>query len=299
MEKFRGLMDIYLENSPWYEKIFFKVASKGLIPTIIGAFGFAYIGIPSTLQVTVRRAIPVEIREFLIMLCSTDTWLIVVLVIALLCSIWGGVGTHVSLALAKRKHTRIIEENTQLKEDKTSKSINCYRLFSNLLYSHFSHLDLGSNERVSLYKLDMDMFSCIGRYSDNEVYRSKPSRLYPKDQGAIAKAWETGTFEDATAPDSINNLDDWVKYNISTFNFSPEILQEMKMKSRSFYGFRLKNSQQQSVAVVIFESIRVDGLPFGKIKRLFNEHEKRKLFTLIESLEQHIPSLEEARTEGF
>lgn len=292
-------MDIYLENSPWYEKLFFKIASKGLMPTIIGAFGFAYIGIPSNLQIIVRRAVPVEVREHLIMLCSVDTWLIFVLIIALLCSIWGGVGTHVSLALAKRKHSSIIDENIQLKEDKTSKSINCYRLFSNFLYSHFSHLSLGSNERVSLYKLDMDMFSCIGRYSDNEVYRSKPSRLYPKSQGAIAKAWATGNFQEANAPDPIENIDGWVEHNASQFGFSPEILQEMKMKSRAFYGFRLKNSQQQAVAVVIFESVKVDGLPFGKIRRLFNEHEKRKLYTLIESLEQHIPSLEEARTEGF
>ncbi len=40
------------------------------------------------------------------------------------------------------------------------------------------------------------------------------------------------------------------------------------MKSRAFYGVRLKNTQNKAVAVLLFESLNQNGLPFGKIKKL-------------------------------
>jgi len=73
----------------------------------------------------------------------------------------------------------------------------------------------------------------------------------------------------------------------------------IKMKSRSFYGFRLRNTQNETIAVLMFESLDPDGLKFGKFDRFFNEHEKKNITHLVKSLEKHIPSLEMARQEGF
>lgn len=292
-------MEITIEDLPWYKRWSYKVAGASLVPTIVSAIGFAYIGIPEGLQITVRRWLPEIIREHLLLLCTTATWLIVVLVISVVCLIWGGLGSHVTLALLKRKCRDIYESYLSLKQESESKTINCYRLFSNWLYSYSNHLGLTVDERVSLYKLDMNLFSCIGRYSENELFNSKPTRFYPREQGGISRAWEVGTFQDTEAPDPEENMQAWVDYNVNNYNFTEEELSNIRMKSRAFYGLRLKNSSNETIAVILFESLKQNGLPFGKLGRLLNEQEKTNLTALIESLNEHIPTLESAREEGF
>jgi hypothetical protein len=292
-------LEAFLKGRPFYERWFFKLASKGLYPTILSAIGFSYISIPSNLQETIRRALPLQIREHMLMLLTTEGWLIALLAFTVVCAIWGGVGSNITVWLIKKKHKAVLDDYELLKQDRDSKSINCYRLFSNYLYGYYERFGLTTNERISLYKLDMDRFSCIGRHSDNEIFKAKPNRLYPKDEGCIAKAWQVGKVQDADAPYPEENMASWINYNIDKFNFSEETLTNIKMKSRSFYGFRLRNTQNETIAVLMFESLDVDGLKFGKFDRFFNEHEKKNITHLIESLEKHIPSLEMARLEGF
>ncbi|MAB51572.1 MULTISPECIES: hypothetical protein [unclassified Marinobacter] len=292
-------MEIALEEMPFYKRWGYKIAGAGLIPAIVSAIGFAYIGIPESLQITVRRWLPEVLREHLLLLCSAGTWLIIVLVVSVVCLIWSGLGSHVTLALMRRKCKELYESYSALKQESESKSINCYRLFSNWLYSYSNHLGLTVNERVSLYKLDMNLFSCIGRYSENEIYNSKPSRLYPREQGGISRAWEVGVFEDADAPDPEEDLQKWIDYNVKNYSFTEEELKKIRMKSRAFYGVRLKNSKNETTAVLLFESLNNNGLPFGKLRRLLNDQEKTNLTALIESLDEHIPTLESAREEGF
>lgn len=292
-------MEAFLDERPFYERWLYKIASKGLYPTILSAIGFSYIGIPSKLQETIRHTLPLEIREHMLMLLTTEEWLIVLLAFTVFCAIWGGVGNNITVWLIKKKHNEVLDDYELLKQDQDSKSINCYKLFSNYLYGYYERFELTANERISLYKLDMDCFSCVGRHSDNEVFKAKPSRLYPRNVGCIATAWEVGKVQDADAPDPIDNEDNWLKYNIEKFNFSEEVLINIKMKSRSFYGFRLKNIKHETIAVLIFESIDPDGLKFGKLDRFFNEHEKKNITYLVESLKKHIPSLDMARQEGF
>lgn len=292
-------MEAFLEGRPFYERWFYKVASKGLYPTVLSAIGFSYIGIPSNLQETIRHSIPLVIRENMLTLFTTEQWLIVLLACTVICAIWGGVGSNITVWLIQKKHKEVVDDYELLKQDRDSKSINCYRLFSNYLYGYYERFGLTTNERVSLYKLDMDRFSCIGRHSDNEIFKAKPSRLYPQNEGCIAKAWQVGKVQDADAPSPEENLENWVSYNVDNFDFSEDVLMNIKMKSRSFYGFRLRNIQNETIAVLMFESLDDDGLKFGKFDRFFNEHEKKNITHLIESLEKHIPSLEMARQEGF
>jgi len=232
-------------------------------------------------------------------LLGAEGWLIVLLIITAFCAIWGGIGSNVTVSLVKKKHKEVVEDNELLKQDRDSKSINCYRLFSKYLYGYYKRFGLTNNERVSLYKLDMDVFSCIGRHSDNELFKAKPNRLYPKDEGCIAKAWELGKIQNADAPDPKENMDAWVSYNVEKFNFTGDVLKKIKMKSRSFYGFRLRNMQNDTIAVLMFESLNPHGIKFEKLNRFFNDHEKGNITHLVESLENHIPSLELARSEGF
>jgi hypothetical protein len=292
-------MDIYVDGLHPIKRFLYKVASYGLYPTIFSAIGFAYIGAPSNLQIWMRHSLPIKFREHMLMLCNTDTWLIILFFVTVACAMWGGVGSQATVSLVNRKHKEVLEENEQLKDESDSKSINCYKLFTNYLYCYFRRFDLGPNERVSLYKLDMEMFSCIGRYSDNELFKFKPNRLYPRTQGCIAKAWEIGKCEDANAPDPITDLAGWKQYNIDKYNFDINQLERIRMKCRAYYGIRLQNAQNITVAVLLFESLNNNGLPFGKIQRFFEANEMRNIVNLIESVENHIPKLQDARAEGF
>lgn len=292
-------MDLFLENYSPLKRFFYKAASLGLYPTIVSAIGFGFIGAPSNIQTIIRRTLPLELRTHMLMLWSNEGWLIALFMLTVFCAVWGGLGSQVTVQLVKRKHREVIAENDQLKEETNSKSINCYKVFSNYLYSYAQRFNLGPQERVSLYRLDMEMFTCIGRYSENELFKSKPSRLYPKDQGCIAKAWETGRFEDTGAPDPEVNLSGWKTYNIEKFNFTEDQISKIRMRSRGFYGLRLQNGQNATVAVLVFESLSVNGLSIGKIQRFFKDHEVKNIVNLVESLEHHMPSLEDARSEGF
>ena len=292
-------MEISLSNLPTHKRWFYKVAAASLFPTILSAIGFAYIGIPESLQITIRRWLPEAVREHLLLVCSSGTWLVVLLVLSVIFLIWGGLGSHVTLALIKKKCAELFESYQVLKQESESKSINCYRLFSNWLYSYNNHLGLTTNERVSLYKLDMNLFSCIGRYSESEIFNSKPARFYPRGQGVISRAWEIGIFQDTGAPDSTENMQEWLQYSVENYNFTEDELSNIRMKSRAFYGLRLKNTHNVTIAVILFESLNQDGLPFGKLNRLLNDQEKTNLSALIESLSEHIPNLESAREEGF
>jgi len=291
-------MEITLEL-PWYKRWAYAVAGASIFPTIISVIVFAYIGIPETLQITIRRFIPEFIREYLLSLCATGSWTLILFSIGVVCLIWGGVGSHVTLALIKKKSKALFSAYETLKQESESKSINCYRLFSNWLYSYSTYLGLTADERISLYKLDMNMFSCIGRYSENELFNSKPTRLYPRQQGGISRAWEIGIFENTEAPDPQINLQEWIDYNIENYAFTEEELLNIRMKSRAFYGVRLKNRSNITVGVILFESLEPNGLAFGKLRRLLNDQEKMNLTALIESLNEHIPTLEAAREEGF
>lgn len=291
-------MDISLDF-PWYKQWAYTIAGASLIPTIVSAVGFAYIGIPESLQITTRRWIPEMIREHMLWVCSADIWVLVILVASVICLIWGGVGSHVTSSLYRKKFIKQFLSYETLKQESESKSINCYRLFSNWLYSYSTYLNLTTEERISLYKLDMNMFSCIGRYSENEIFNSKPTRLYPREQGGISRAWEVGVFENSEAPDPDENMQAWINYNISNYNFTKDELLAIRMKSRAFYGVRLKNKHNITVAVILFESLKPNGLSFGRLKRLLNAQEKMNLTALIESLNEHIPTLEAAREEGF
>lgn len=292
-------MEQLLNDMPKWKRAGCKFASHGLVPTIISAIGFAYIGIPEDLQITVRRWVPGLVREFMISFFPTSSWTIALLVVSVICVIWGGIGSNITSKIVLRYASELSNAHDLLKQETESKAINCYRLFSNWLYTYSNHLGLTKDERVSLYKLDMNMFSCVGRYSENEIFNSKPSRLYPREQGVISKVWELGRFEDADAPDPQEDMNAWVDYNVDRYGFTDSELSKIRMKSRSFYGIRLKNAQHATIAVVMFESLNPDGLPFGKISRLLNQQEQTNLTSLIVSLNEHIPTLESAREEGF
>jgi len=292
-------MGSYFDGLGPVRKALYKIANLSLLPAILSIVGLSLLGAPHAVQRFLWNCLPVWLKEHMLMLLSANGWLVLILLLSIFFAVWGGVGSHTMVNLLKKKYRRVLRESEALKAENESKNIDSYKFFSNYLYGYYKRLGLGVDERVSLYRLDMEMFSCVGRYSDNEYFKSKPNRLYPKNEGCIAMAWEKGIVQDADAPDPGLSIEDWKAYNVEKFNFSPETVDRIKMCSRAFLGVRLKNTQKETVGVLMFESTKNDGIPFGKVRRFFSDHETRNVAHLIDSLDGHIPSLEAANAEGF
>lgn len=291
-------MDALLQQAPWYKRWFWKIASKSLYPTIISIIGFGYFSINEALQARIRRFIPYEFRRELLNIFIFDTWTLTFFVLTVVFAVWGGITSQATVHFVHEQYKKLLGEHNVLKGNFESNRIDCYELFSKYLYNIYRQLGLGVTDRVSLYKIDLSKYSCIGRFSDNQLYQSKPTRLYPAGQGFIETAWQVGTVEDANSPDPTTNWAGYVQYH-AKYGFTEEQLKALRMKSRSFFGLRLRDEQNQTIGVLMFESTKPNGLPFGKLRRFFNEHEIRNMFSLIKSLESHIPSIESAYSEGF
>lgn len=293
-------MELAVNELPYYKRWPFKFFNKGLYPGIYSVLALGYIGIPTNIQEMVRHQVPLDWRTWALSFWGLEQWFTVLFFTAFIGAIWGGVGSQLKYAFLKSIYRKVTEENEQLKEKNSSTAINCYELFSHYIYNnYFAKFGLTSNERLSLYKLDMDLFLCVGRYSDNEIFRQKPNRLYPRDVGCIETAWKTGKVEEVIPFDPDIEFDRWKKYNIDKHGFEDSLLNSMKMKSRSFLGFRIQNTQKQTVAVLIFESTQANGLKFSKINTAMTQRELQNICHLLESLNSHIPSLQAASMEGF
>lgn len=293
-------MELAVNELPRYKRWPFKFFNKGLYPGIFSVLALGYIGIPTNIQEMVRHQLPLEFRIWALDFWSLEQWFTVLFISAFVGAIWGGIGSQLKLTFLNKMYSKVKDENDQLKEKNSSTAINCYELFSHYIYNnYFAKLSLTSNERLSLYKLDMDLFLCVGRYSENELYKQKPNRLYPRDVGCIEKAWKTGKVEEVIPFDSETDFDKWKQYNVDQHGFDPSVLDEMNMKSRSFLGFRVQNLQKQTIAVLIFESTKANGLKFSKIKTAMTQREIQNICHLLESLSGHMPSLQTASSEGF
>lgn len=292
---------------PNWKRRTYKVLSWSLVPTIYSFATFGYIGIPTNIQEMIRHQLPLEFRSYLLSQLSIDQWFTLLFLSAVVCVLWGSLGGYLTGSLLKKANKRIsgenlklVDENEQLVAQNNSNSINCYQFFSRYIYNnYFSKFKLTPNERISLYKLDMKMFSCVGRYSDNEIYKTKPNRFYPRNIGCIENVWKQGYFQHVIPHNPSDDLDAWNQHNIDEFGFDLTVLELMKMKSQSLQGFRIQNEKQETVAVLIFESTEKTGLKFETIKSAMTTREKKNLCHLLESLENHMPSLESAHLEGF
>lgn len=293
-------MDIALTGLSRLKRWGYKFLSWGLFPGIYSIIAFGYIGIPTNIQKMVRHQLPVNWRTNLLEVFTIEQWFTVLFITAFVGAVWGSLGSYTTSSLLKKTYRRILAENEVLEQKNSSNAINCYELFSRYIYNnYFSKFGLTPSDRVSLYKMDMDLFLCVGRHSNNELFKTRPSRLYPRNIGCIEKVWQTGYYQVVIPHDPSTKLEAWKQYNIDKFGFDNETLDKIKMKSRALQGFRIQNSQLQTVAVLIFESINPDGLKFTKIRTAMTAREQQNLCHLLESLDSHMPSLEAASLEGF
>lgn len=158
-----------------------------------------------------------------------------------------------------------------------------YKLCSDNLKSIFSSFfdETSGNGRVSLYKHTGHNFILLGRYSQNPTYNKIGRGGYPDNEGFIAKGWEDGEFE-------INDIPMWKgagtqykSYVKSKCNISDEVLQNINMRSKSFYIYRFNNHDASNpLGIIVFEKIEANGISKNTVKGIINAQNNQIKFLL-------------------
>jgi hypothetical protein len=275
------------------------VINLNLFLSVVSAVELAYIGAPTPVQSSIHKLVPERVKSHLLFLWSLGDIQLWIFISAVLFAVAGSVGWYFGVRKLQQENAKLKKENLELTEEARSKSINTYEVFSNYLYAFGQKFGLNSTERISLYMLKMNHFSCIGRYSDNETFRAKPRRLYPVTQGSIGRAWQHGVDQVTESPVFAESPDEWIFFHKEKYGFTEEQLSKLTMKSASIFSKRLRNNKHETVGVLVVESMKNTGVPFGKLTKYFQSEEGGSIVNLIEALKSHVPSLEIAESEGF
>jgi hypothetical protein len=179
----------------------------------------------------------------------------------------------------------IIElSNTNKKLDILKKEY--YKLCSDnlrIIFKSFFDLSNGSG-RVSVYKFENDAFKLLGRYSNNPIYSKKGRDSYPSNEGFIALGWANEVFE-------IYNIPAWSKTGTEyksaikeLCNISDKTLKSLKMKSCSFFIYRLDNEDSRPpLGIVVVEQLQSTQINPNNMNEIFSNNEQQLSF-LIKSM---------------
>ncbi|AEV34728.1 hypothetical protein PSE_0216 [Pseudovibrio sp. FO-BEG1] len=127
-------------------------------------------------------------------------------------------------------------------------------------------LQLDSGDRVSVYQLEVEevndnrYFVCAGRFSRHpENGRLKPDKKYAFDKGVLSKVWQStdadGEYRDSKIPCSRRSKAAYYKYMDANYGLSRPDLDDIRMKSRDFYAFTLRDTKEEARAVFVYESV--------------------------------------------
>lgn len=168
---------------------------------------------------------------------------------------------------------KIENENNSLKQEVNNKSLKISELenkvddiinetndlFNSYLKLMVKNLNFTHTERISVYKVYNDKFKLIGRTSENPRLEEKGRSEYPIGEGFIGKGWEEGEFFINDLPCPETDFDEYVNQINKICDISKSALESMKMKSRTFFIYRIKGNDNKPKAVLVFESKKEKG----------------------------------------
>lgn len=212
-------------------------------------------------------------------------------------------GAFAAFLLIKRYKERIKEPDCNgLREKLDFYTNNISTLVDGLLYSFAGELNLGNSDRVTVYasvktsKNDSE-FIPIARYAGNPHFRSKGRASYPGDEGIISKAWHEGHYFDNKVPDP-SNTQAYNNYHQHNYGVKESVCNGIKMKSRLYYGWRVKDSSgRKDVAVIILESTSKKRFTEEELTSFF-ENKKRFLREFVTNIRPLLPT-ESGSLSGF
>ncbi|HHK5584246.1 TPA: hypothetical protein ACQUIC_001452 [Streptococcus mutans] len=152
----------------------------------------------------------------------------------------------------------------------------------------YRKLDLTESDRISLYyrnSIDKD-FEIVARYSTSNRFKDHSRPSYPHDQGYISKCWETkdDDFYIANIPEESYTIN--IEYFAKEMKMDIDTLNNLKMKSRSFYIKNVKNNtRDKSIGVVVIESINpnIGNLSEKQLKAKLDSNTMEYLYQLMDN----------------
>jgi len=129
-------------------------------------------------------------------------------------------------------------------------------LFNSYLTLMVKNLNFGPNERISVYKVHEGRFVLIGRASDNPNLQKTGRSSYPLEEGLIGKGWAEGEYFIDNLPDPSARNGETYYTQVNTINkINKEVVKEIKMKSRTYFVYRIRGYDNQPKAVLVIESL--------------------------------------------
>jgi hypothetical protein len=176
-------------------------------------------------------------------------------ILAIIFGFWGLSNQKNIIDLEKdnfQKGNKIIDLENALND--SIKEMN--ELFNSYLTLMVKNLNFGHNERISVYKVYEGKFVLIGRASDNPNLQKTGRSSYPIEEGFIGKDWAEGEYFIDNLPDpNLRNGDTYYAQVNSIIGIDREIVRNIKMKSRTYFVYRIKGYENQPKAVLVIESI--------------------------------------------
>ncbi len=160
------------------------------------------------------------------------------------------------------KGNKIIDLESALND--SIKEMN--ELFNSYLTLMVKNLNFGHSERISVYKVFEDKFVLIGRASDNPNLKKIGRSSYPIDEGFIGKGWAEGEYFIDNLPDpSFRNGDSYFNQVNSVCKIKRQVVDEIRMKSRTYFIYRIKGYDNQPKAVLVIESLNQNGFEKAEV----------------------------------
>jgi len=128
-------------------------------------------------------------------------------------------------------------------------------LFNSYLKLLSNNLGFTHNERISVYKVYENQFVSIGRTSESPNLKLPGRTGYPLKEGFIGKGWDEGEFfiDDLPEPETRGGS---TYYNAIAAHVSieKEVVDSLKMKSRTYYVYRMDGFNNEPKALIVAES---------------------------------------------
>jgi len=158
-----------------------------------------------------------------------------------------------------------------------------------------------SDDRISLYAYDKngDCFTLLARYSNNPNIKEKNGRTYSKAYGCISLTWDKGEYEITELPDYDSSPQAYIKES-ARYGVPEEIVKNMSMKARYYFGYRIKDTRgQDDLAVIVIESLQAKRFDKGYAYDILKNNHGDYLTQMLELVKDYIPQPSDAKSKGF
>lgn len=159
-------------------------------------------------------------------------------------------------------------------------------------------INLDNTFRISIFRENGEVFNMLGRYSEVDLYARRGSVTHDVKCGCIGRAWISSELESC-----VTNLpekpEQYIDYMCQDFGYSLSDSRKMRMKARSIYAFTIKDHDRHNVAVIVFESTKINAIDIDILRNAVRNTYKDHILSCLNALKSVEPSLSVARSKGF